>query len=109
MRHVRILNIILQTTITDPTAQSLIDKGLTINPYGLTVYGALVVILIVGLWRTYRDLQTERTEARKLADNAMVLMTKLEERLPSVRQFAEIENTLEKIEKGVEAIRSHKD
>lgn len=94
--------VVLQATV-DP--QGLVDQAWNVNPYGLAVYGALVIVLAIGLWRTYTDLQAERKAARSLADQAMVLMTKLEERLPSVKQFADIEHALEDIRKGVDEIR----
>lgn len=97
------LFILLQAPGVDPSG--LVDQAWNVNPYGLAVYGALVIVLAIGLWRTYSDLQAERKAARSLADQAMVLMTKLEERLPSVKQFADIEHALEDIRKGVYEIR----
>jgi len=98
-------NILLQIQDTIGS-DSLLDKGLEVNPYGLTVYGALVVVLAVIVWRLYVDLHKERDASRDLADKSMVLMTKLEERLPSVKEFADINHHLDTIRKTVDEIRN---
>ena len=89
---------------TPDLAGEIIDKGLKIDPYSGLAYGALVLVLGFICWRLYRDLKEERGASRELADQSMQLMTKLEERLPSVRQFADIDNRLTSIHDLIKTI-----
>lgn len=99
------LTAILLQAQAEPSTGSLIETGLKINPYGLTVYGALVVVLAIVAWRLYKDLHKEREASKDLAKEAMILMTKLEERLPSVKEFTEIKVHLEEMKRTLEEIR----
>lgn len=68
--------LLLQADTTD-----LIEKGLTINPYGLTVYGALVVALSVACVFFWRKILQDDKEYKKVLTSSTEILTAVKLRL----------------------------
>lgn len=106
--------LLLQTLILITIAQAsgipsgVIDGAMDVNPYGMAVYGFLVLILIIQIYMQNKTINSQRERNDQLVDKALTLMVRLEDRLPTVEKFTDLQNGVNEIKNLISEIKNMK-
>lgn len=68
----------------------LITKGLTINPYGLTVYGALVIVLAVAVIYLWKKILADDKAYKKVLTSSTEILTSVKTRLDDQKELLDL-------------------